>query len=99
MFEQTVVIKGAEEHLAVGETIRRDRGMADSLLWSIVGTDPQSIQSAEYAEQSIEIYERTLRAMGIAEQEVSSQAVDDSQLTYVNPLDLADQYANVPERH
>jgi hypothetical protein len=57
--------------------------------------DPNTISAIEYAQRCIEIYEETIRAMGLFLPENASQAIEDSHLVYLNPADLGAEYANV----
>jgi len=57
--------------------------------------DPNTISAIEYAQRCIEVYEETIRAMGLFLPENASQAIEDSHLVYLNPADLEERYADL----
>lgn len=61
--------------------------------------DIAHIKAIEYAQKCVLFYEQTLRAMDLFLPETISQAVDNSQLTYTNPIEMGVQYANIPEHY
>lgn len=73
--------------------------MDAELLKELGLVDTASLRAIEYAQKCVVLYEQTLRAMGLFLPETISQAVDNSQLSYANPIEIRGQYANVPEHY
>ena len=57
--------------------------------------DPNTISAIEYVQRCIEVYEETIKAMGLSLPENASQAIEDSHLVYLNPADLEERYADL----
>lgn len=70
--------------------------MDTRLLRELGLADADSLSAIEYAQKCVLLYEQTIRAMGLLPSETVSQAVDNSQVVYMNTSEIGDQYANVP---
>jgi len=72
----------------------------DAELWKELRiADASTLSAIEYAQECVVIHEQTLRAMGLVPPEPTGQTVSNSQLVYMNPIEMADQYGNIPENY
>ena len=60
--------------------------------------DTRSSEAIDCVQQSLLLYEQTLRAMGLYVPETASQAVDNSRVVYNNPPGVEGGYADVQGR-
>ena len=70
--------------------------MDTGLLKELGLVDTESLEAIAYAQACVLLYEQTIRAMGLLPAETVSQAVENSQVVYMNPPEIGDEYANVP---
>lgn len=70
--------------------------MDTGLLKELGLVDTDGLRAIEYAQKCVLFYEQTIKAMGLLPPETVSQAVDNSQVVYMNPAEIGDKYANVP---
>lgn len=73
--------------------------MDKELLKELGLVDIDSLRAIEYAQKCVAFYGQTLRAMGLLPAETISQAVDNSQVIYINPTGTRGKYANIPEHY
>lgn len=73
--------------------------MDRELLKELGLVEVEALDAVEYAQKCVFLYEQTLKAMGLYWPNFISQAVDSSQVTYLNPADPAEGYAYLPERY
>ena len=73
--------------------------MDKELLKELGLLDIDSLKTIEYAQKCVALYEQTVRAIGLLPAETISQAVDNSQVIYINPTETRGKYANIPEHY
>lgn len=59
----------------------------------------EDLGSIEYAQRCVEIYEETIRAMGLPATETRGEFVENSKLVYANSSAIGEEYAYLPENH
>lgn len=70
----------------------------DQELIKELGLGGEDVQdSIDYIQQCIEIFDQTLKSIGIVPVETTGQAVDNSKITYRAIPAQAYQYADIPE--
>jgi hypothetical protein len=73
--------------------------MDTELIKSLAITDQATQNTVEYVQNCIDIYEQTLKAMGLYPPDTISQAVDNSQLSYIPRKDAEGAYVNIPDSY
>ena len=71
-----------------------DRGLLEG-----AGQVSENSAAIEYAEKCIEIYEETIRAMGLPGIETRREFIENSQLVYAHSSLTGEEYAHLPEDH
>ncbi|HOV32580.1 MAG TPA: hypothetical protein PLX23_04375 [Candidatus Hydrogenedens sp.] len=61
--------------------------------------DTSSIEIIEYAQKCIYFYEETLKAMGLLLPDTVGYPIDNSNITYTNPIEIKEQYADISEHY
>jgi hypothetical protein len=59
----------------------------------------EDLKGIEYAQKCVEIYEETIRAMGLITTETRGEFVENSKLVYANSSLKGEEYAHIPEHH
>ena len=67
----------------------------DAELLRSLSTDEETQNVIERTLKCIDIYHRTLEAMGVYPPDTVSQAVDSSRVSYIPKIDMDGQYVNV----
>lgn len=73
--------------------------MDTELIKSLAVTDQATQNTVEHVQKCIVVYEQTLKAMGVYPPDTISQAVDNSQLSYVPRKDAGGPYVNIPDSY
>ena len=69
--------------------------MDNELLKEIGIINEDGFRVIEYAQKCVDIYEKTLIAMGLVSIERISETIENSKIYYNNPIEIKDQYANI----
>ena len=73
--------------------------MDTELIKSLAIADQETQNTVEHIQNCIAVYEQTLKAMGLYTPDTISQAVENSQLSYVPRKDAEGPYANIPDSY
>jgi hypothetical protein len=73
--------------------------MDTEVLKNLAITDQATQNMIEHVQNCIVVYEQTLKAMGVYPPDTVSQAVDNSQLSYVPRKDAEGPYVNIPDSY
>lgn len=73
--------------------------MDTEVIKSLAPTDQATQNMIEHVQNCIVVYEQTLKAMGLYPPDTISQAVDNSQLSYVPRKDAEGPYVNIPDSY